>query len=128
MEYFGNNIANELVSDNAWKQLVQLNVFLSNLNIEGVDIQILQNLLQSSIAYAKRKVAGQFATPPQLADLLTRLTIDKKMELPSTLVVERELLLSRLILLKKNMKLVKSKLLRVSGLRTNIHFLSSYQH
>lgn len=75
---FGNNIANELVSDNAWKQLVQLNVFLSNLNIEGVDIQILQNLLQSSIAYAKRKVAGQFATPPQLADLLTRLTIDKK--------------------------------------------------
>ena len=75
---FGNNIANELVSNNAWKQLVQLNVFLSNLNIEGVDIQILQNLLQSSIAYAKRKVAGQFATPPQLADLLTRLTIDKK--------------------------------------------------
>ncbi len=75
---FGNNIANELVSDNAWKQLVQLNVFLSNLNIGGVDIQILQNLLQSSIAYAKRKVAGQFATPPQLADLLTRLTIDKK--------------------------------------------------
>lgn len=33
---FGNNIANELVSDNTWKQLIQLNVFLSSLNIEGV--------------------------------------------------------------------------------------------
>mgnify|MGYP000582513054 CR=1 FL=1 len=57
---------------------VQLNLFISNIKIESIDIQILQNLLQSSIAYAKRKVAGQFATPPQLADLLTRLTIDKK--------------------------------------------------
>lgn len=75
---FGDNIANELISDNVWKQLVQLNLFISNIKIESIDIQILQNLLQSSIDYAKRKVAGQFATPPQLADLLTRITINNK--------------------------------------------------
>lgn len=75
---FSDNLAIELISDTAWKQIIQLNLFLSTINIEGVEIEILHNLLQSSIASAKRKVAGQFATPKKLADLLTRLTIDNK--------------------------------------------------
>lgn len=75
---FSDNLAIELISDTAWKQIIQLNLFLSTINIEGVEIEILHNLLQSTIASAKRKVAGQFATPKKLADLLTRLTIDNK--------------------------------------------------
>jgi len=75
---FSDNLAIDQISDIAWKQIVQLNQFLSTINIEGVEIEILHNLLQSSIASAKRKVAGQFTTPQKLADLLTRLTIDNK--------------------------------------------------
>jgi type I restriction-modification system DNA methylase subunit len=75
---FSDNLAIEFISISAWKQIIQLNQFLSSINIAGIEIEILHNLLQSSIASAKRKVAGQFATPKKLADLLVRLTIENK--------------------------------------------------
>lgn len=75
---FSDNLAIEFISNSAWKQIIQLNQFLSSINIAGIEIEILHNLLQSSIASAKRKVAGQFATPKKLADLLVRLTIENK--------------------------------------------------
>jgi type I restriction-modification system DNA methylase subunit len=75
---FSDNLAIDYISDSAWKQIIQLNQFLATLNIEGIEIEILHNLLQSSIVSAKRKVAGQFATPKKLADLLVRLTIENK--------------------------------------------------
>jgi len=75
---FSDNLAIEFISCSAWKQIVQLNQFLSSINIAGVEIEILHNLLQASIVSAKRKVAGQFATPKKLADLLVRLTIENK--------------------------------------------------
>jgi len=75
---FGSNLAIEHISSNAWKQIVQLNQFLSSINLEEIEISILHRLLESSIASAKRKVAGQFATPKKLAELLTRLTIENK--------------------------------------------------
>lgn len=75
---FSDNLAIDFISSSAWKQIIQLNQFLSSINIEEVEIEILHNLLQSSILSAKRKVAGQFATPKKLADLLVRLTIENK--------------------------------------------------
>jgi len=75
---FSDNLAIEFISISAWKQIIQLNQFLSSINIAEIEIEILHNLLQSSIASAKRKVAGQFATPKKLADLLVRLTIENK--------------------------------------------------
>jgi len=75
---FSDNLAIEFISTSAWKQIVQLNQFLSSINIAGIEIEILHNLLQSSIVSAKRKVAGQFATPKKLADLLVRLTVEDK--------------------------------------------------
>lgn len=75
---FSENLGIDLISDTAWKQIIQLNLFLSTVNIEGIEVEILHNLLQSSIAYAKRRVAGQFATPQKLAEVLVRLTIGNK--------------------------------------------------
>lgn len=75
---FSPNLAQELISNTAWIQIVELNQFLARIDINEIDIEILQELLQSSVASAKRKVAGQFATPKILADLLTRLTISDK--------------------------------------------------
>jgi len=75
---FSPNLAQNLISANSWHQIVELNQFLSKININEISIEILQELLQSSVASAKRKVAGQFATPKKLADLLTRLTINDK--------------------------------------------------
>jgi type I restriction-modification system DNA methylase subunit len=72
------NLAQKHISDIAWGQITQLNQFLSTLDIDDIEIEILHQLLQNSVASAKRKVAGQFSTPKKLADLLVRLTIDDK--------------------------------------------------
>jgi type I restriction-modification system DNA methylase subunit len=75
---FSPNLGQPFISETAWSELTELNQFLSTVNIEVIEIEILHQLLQSTVATAKRKVAGQFSTPKKLADLLTRLTIDDK--------------------------------------------------
>ncbi len=75
---FSPNLGQQFISETAWSELTELNQFLSTVNIEAIEIEILHQLLQSTVATAKRKVAGQFSTPKKLADLLTRLTIDDK--------------------------------------------------
>lgn len=75
---FSDNLAIDQIPTQAWVQIVQLNQFFTTIDIDSVDITILHDLLQSSVETAKRKVAGQFATPKKLADLLTRLTINDK--------------------------------------------------
>lgn len=75
---FRSNLGQPYISETAWSELRELNQFLTTVNIEAIDIEILHQLLQSTVVTAKRKVAGQFSTPKKLADLLTRLTIDDK--------------------------------------------------
>ena len=75
---FSPNIGQNAISESAWSNLKELSLFLTSINIEAIDIEILHELLQSSVASAKRKVAGQFSTPKKLAELLNRLTINDK--------------------------------------------------
>lgn len=75
---FSRNPLGRFISNSAWKQIKQLNIFLDTINIDEIEVEIIHKLLQSSIVSAKRKVAGQYATPNQLAELLVRLTIDNK--------------------------------------------------
>lgn len=75
---FSANIGQNAISETAWNELKELNLFLSSINIDDIDIEILHELLQTSVVSAKRKVAGQFSTPKKLAELLSRLTIDDK--------------------------------------------------
>ncbi len=75
---FSSNLGQNGISENAWNDLKELNLFLSSVNVEAIDIEILHELLQNSIASAKRKVAGQYSTPKKLAELLNRLTINDK--------------------------------------------------
>lgn len=75
---FSTNIGQNAISESAWSNLKELSLFLTSIDIEAIDIEILHELLQSSVASAKRKVAGQFSTPKELAELLTRLTLIDK--------------------------------------------------
>ena len=75
---FSENIAQKFITENAWYQITALNKYLSNINIESIEIEVLQSLLQSTVETGKRKIAGQFSTPSKLAELLTRLTINDK--------------------------------------------------
>lgn len=75
---FNNNLAQEYISSTAWTQLIQVSQYLTTINLQDIDIEVLHELLQSSIDAAKRKVAGQFSTPQNLASLLVRLTVENK--------------------------------------------------
>ena len=75
---FNKNLAQEYISSTAWIQLIQISQYLTTINLQNIDIEVLHTLLQSSIDAAKRKVAGQFSTPVNLASLLVRITVENK--------------------------------------------------
>lgn len=75
---FSKNLAQEYISSIAWDQLIQISQYLTTVNLQDINIEVLHTLLQSSIDAAKRKVAGQFSTPVNLASLLVRITVENK--------------------------------------------------
>lgn len=75
---FNKNLAQEYISSTAWIQLIQISQYLTTVNLQNIEIEVLHTLLQSSIDAAKRKVAGQFSTPVNLASLLVRITVENK--------------------------------------------------
>ncbi|MFD1675510.1 N-6 DNA methylase [Alicyclobacillus fodiniaquatilis] len=61
-----------------WHALVQINHLLLEFRFEQVSPTLLHQLLQKTVYASKRRVAGQFSTPPTLAALLVRLTMKDK--------------------------------------------------
>jgi len=108
---FSPNLAQKYISNTAWRQLVQLNIFLTNLNIDGIDIEILHHLLQSSVASAKRKVAGQFSTPQKLAELLVRLTVDDKTKIVLDPCCGTGTIINQAYLLKEEYQITQNEIL-----------------
>ena len=58
-----------------WGALLELNGFLTGSGIQSMPGGVLQQVLDVVIDSARRKVAGQFATPRPLADLLVETTL-----------------------------------------------------
>jgi len=75
---FSSFLGEAALSEKAWSHLTQLNQFLYEIQFEKVDQIVLHQILQNTIFASKRKVAGQYATPYSLAELLVRLTMDNK--------------------------------------------------
>lgn len=59
----------------AWRDLMELNEFLSNNAMVEVNQAALQTILERTISSGKRELIGQFTTPDRLAMLLTRITM-----------------------------------------------------
>lgn len=66
------------VDDPSWSLLVQLNAFLSDLELDDVSQGLFQAVLNALSDTARRKAAGQFATPYPLASLLARLVLSDR--------------------------------------------------
>lgn len=65
---------NEHLPDESWHDLMDLNIFLTDNGVFQIDQGALQNVLENTVAVAKRELNGQFTTPAVLADLLVRIT------------------------------------------------------
>ncbi len=59
-----------------WRVLLSFNGFLKAVRLPSIDQKLFQETLRSVRHESQRKIAGQFCTPPPLADLLVKLTID----------------------------------------------------
>lgn len=66
---------NEMIPEDTWIDIVDYNQFLVANNMEQIDQTILQDVLEKTVNTAKREIRGQYATPYQLADLLSQMTV-----------------------------------------------------
>lgn len=65
---------NSCLPETAWHDLMDLNMFLTNNGVNQIEQTTLQNVLERTVAVAKRELNGQFTTPSVLADLLVCLS------------------------------------------------------
>lgn len=75
LNIFDIQLGEKRLCDVSWSLITQLNDFFGETDVESVDLNVTQRILRSTISSSRRKTAGQFTTPPPLADLLVRLTI-----------------------------------------------------
>jgi len=68
----------EILTATFWSTLLQLNAFLIDFKFEGLRQEVLQEVLDNALFNMRKKIAGQFATPRQLAELLVRLAVYDK--------------------------------------------------
>lgn len=69
------NIGEKYIASVAWNQILQLNNFFKETDVSAVGHDVLHKLLQASTDASRRKSAGQFVTPRNLAEILARTTI-----------------------------------------------------
>lgn len=65
---------NSHIPSDTWHDLMDLNVFLKDNGLRQIEQTTLQNVLEKTVAVAKRELNGQFTTPSTLAELLVCIT------------------------------------------------------
>lgn len=75
MNIFKPAIGQEYIDNRTWEALVNLNLFLLDLKAESISQESFHKVIDNALTYSRKKIAGQYSTPKQLADLLVRLTI-----------------------------------------------------
>ncbi len=72
---FAGGLGMGIVPKQSWAQLKQLNKLLTDLRIASIDQTQLAIVLEAGVETVYRKVRGQFATPPALAQLVAALAL-----------------------------------------------------
>ena len=80
MHVFGTHPFSEYIGENSWRALVGFNEFLTELRLHELPHDQLGSVLERMLIYSRRKAAGQFVTPPELARLLVALAMERRGE------------------------------------------------
>lgn len=78
MNVFKPTPGQEFMDTAAWDALLAFNGLLTDFRLESLDQKVFQQVLGGALAYSRKKMAGQFATPKLLAELLVRLTVENR--------------------------------------------------
>lgn len=65
----------EILPNLSWQDFMEFSTFLKNNGIDHLNQETLQNILEGSVATSKRAINGQYTTPPELAKLLVRFSV-----------------------------------------------------
>lgn len=68
----------QYISSEVWSDLISFNNFLKSFNFENIEKNLLHDLIGHTVYHNKRKFAGQFTTPFELAKLAVLLTLENK--------------------------------------------------
>lgn len=71
---FGGLEHNDILPEETWHDIMDLNVFLTSNGVRQIEQTALQTILERTVAVSQREVNGQFTTPDVLADILVRLS------------------------------------------------------
>ena len=77
-QIFQSVVASHEIGVEAWTALCEINRFLTDVEIENIPEASLQRVMEGVIESTKRKTAGQYATPTQLAKLLVGLAVEDR--------------------------------------------------
>ena len=75
-QVFCARLGSEFLPTQVWHGLLAFNDFLKAVRIPALDQKLFQETMQAVREESQRKIAGQFCTPPPLAELLVKLTLD----------------------------------------------------
>ncbi len=75
MNVFKPPMGHESVDATLWCALLELNSILINLNFRTINQESFHNIIDTALAYSRKKLAGQFSTPTMLADYLVAITV-----------------------------------------------------
>ena len=68
----------DLLPHSAWEYFLELNIFLSQYETSSINQEFLKKILEKTILESERKSFGQYSTPTEIAELLTRLSVVNK--------------------------------------------------
>lgn len=78
MQIFNNCIGYNKIGEETWAAICQLNMFLVDYRLNLINQELLQNTLEQILNQNRRKIAGQYCTPPNLARLLTNVVLEDR--------------------------------------------------
>ena len=76
MAVFRGMLGEACVDPETWRSLTALNALLADSRLNAVSPGLLAETLSGAVERSRRKIFGQFGTPPVLAELLARVAID----------------------------------------------------
>lgn len=78
MSVFKIKLGMQEIGESLWNSLLELNSLLTACNFDDIDQKTLHKVIDNTLSYSRKKLAGQFSTPPLLAQLLTLISIKNR--------------------------------------------------
>ena len=68
----------ELLPEKVWNRLISIFKYMHNFEFSKINREILSEIIKSTVLTSIKKIAGLYSTPPYIAELLVRISLNEK--------------------------------------------------